>query len=192
MNFEESRVLFFVKRNLLIVILVLAGLICFGYGLISLSSHEDTNNEITIGEVESDVVKIKADIEGAVIRPGVYELSGDSRIEDLIVAAGGLSSDANREYITKNINLAQKITDASKVYIPREGEKAVLSSSSTESGLININTGSKAELDKLPGIGEVTAEKIINNRPYQSLEELVSKKIITSKVFEDIKDKVSL
>jgi competence protein ComEA len=57
---------------------------------------------------------------------------------------------------------------------------------------ININTATSAQLDSLPGIGPVRAGKIISNRPYKSLEELVSKKAIGEKEFEKIKDKITL
>ena len=60
------------------------------------------------------------------------------------------------------------------------------------SGLIDINAASESELDTLSGIGPVTAGKIIDNRPYGSLEELVSKKAVSSSVFEKIKDHISV
>ncbi len=57
--------------------------------------------------------------------------------------------------------------------------------------LIDINSASKADLVKnLAGVGDVTAEKIINGRPYKGKDELVSKNIITSKVYDDIKSKI--
>jgi len=55
---------------------------------------------------------------------------------------------------------------------------------------VNINSASVHELDGLPGIGEVTADKIINNRPYERIEALVEKKIVGQKVFEQIKEKI--
>jgi DNA uptake protein ComE-like DNA-binding protein len=56
--------------------------------------------------------------------------------------------------------------------------------------LVNINSASVGELDMLPGIGKATADKIIGNRPYGSIDELVGKKIVGEKVFEEIKEKI--
>ena len=60
------------------------------------------------------------------------------------------------------------------------------------SGLININTASQSELEKLTGIGPVYAQKMIEHRPYSTKEELVSKGVISQKVLEKIKESISL
>ena len=59
-------------------------------------------------------------------------------------------------------------------------------------GAVNLNTASASELDSLPGIGSARADAIIKNRPYKSPDELVSKHIIPSKVYDGLKDKVSV
>jgi competence protein ComEA len=115
----------------------------------------------------------------------------------LLVVSGGLSAKADRDYVAKNINLAQKITDGGKIYIPFAGETIPPVNNATgntqaSGALININTASEQELDSLPGIGPVTAAKIINSRPYGSVNELLDKKIVGSKVFTDIKNKISV
>lgn len=65
-------------------------------------------------------------------------------------------------------------------------------SPSSISGLIGINSATEKELDTLSGIGPVTAQKIVGNRPYASINELLDKKIVGSKVFSQIKDKISI
>lgn len=135
--------------------------------------------------------KVQIEASGAVVEPGVYEIPYDSRVKDVLIAAGGLTAKADRTYISKNINLAQRVVDGMKVYFPAMGESATTQINAVNR-LININTASSSELDTLPGIGPVTAEKIINGRPYQTLSELVSKKIISRSVFDKIKDKISL
>ncbi len=135
--------------------------------------------------------KVKVDVSGAVKSPGVYELSADSRVEQAIAAAGGVSDQVNREYISKSLNLAQKISDGLKVYIPFQGEQFSGSVAGVNAQLnkqVNINTASNSELDSLSGIGPVTSSKIISNRPYQSIDELLSKKIVSKSVFDKIKD----
>lgn len=139
---------------------------------------------------------LSVDISGAVKKPGVYQLKDGSRVEEAIKAAGGFSNTANTEYISKYLNLAQKLSDGSKIYVPIEGEQVsgvqtgVAGGSTSQQTKININTASQAEIETLPGIGSVTAAKIISGRPYQQIEELLSKKSVSKAVFEKIKDLV--
>ena len=138
---------------------------------------------------------ISVDVSGAVKAAGVYQLTDGSRIEEAINAAGGLSEDADKEYISKYINLAQKLIDGTKVYIPALGESISAVqvgqvAGTNTSAKININTALQSELESLAGVGPVTASKIISGRPYQRIEELIDKKIIGKAVFEKIKDQI--
>ena len=137
---------------------------------------------------------IKVDVSGSVMKPGVVEIPYDSRIQDVLITAEGLSPKADRTYVSRNINLAQRVNDGAKIYIPAVGEtsKEVPGISTPETGLININSATGAQLDSLPGVGQVTAAKIIAGRPYQDLSELTVKKIVGASVFEKIKDKISV
>lgn len=146
--------------------------------------------------VDSNTSQITVDISGAVKTPGVYKLPSDSRIADAVSAAGGFTEDANNEFVSKYLNLAQKVADGSKLYIPHIGEKDTdLAVSKDVAGVashgqVNINSASQASLEALPGIGPVTAKKIIDNRPYQSIEVLLSKKVLGKSVYEKIKESV--
>lgn len=137
---------------------------------------------------------ISVDVSGAVNKPGVYQLKDGSRIEEAIQQAGGFADNANSEYISKYLNLAQKLVDGSKVYIPLSGEQTVQANTQAVAGVnnnpakVNINTASQAELEALPGIGPVSATKIIEGRPYQQTEELLGKKVIGKSVYDKIKD----
>ncbi len=199
----------FVKRNWHSLVLGLIGLMLFVYGVIYLlgsSSQKDITFEKGSGgslESSTDSARIGSseivvDVEGAVVSPGVYHLSSNSRIKDLLIAASGLSSSADRNWVAKNLNLAAKLNDSSKVYIPFLGEKnqpqAAYSGSNVaqESSFININTANDKDLDSLPGVGPVTAQKIINGRPYGAVDELLSKRIITNKIFEEIKYRIAV
>ena len=151
--------------------------------------------KITFTQEATESGRIKVDIEGAIVNPGVYQLLSGSRIQDLLIAAGGLAAEADRDLISKNLNLAAKLTDGGKVYIPAVGEQraeeGVLGYQDIASK-VNINNASASELDGLPGIGPVTAQKIIDNRPYQETEELLTRKIVGKATFEKIKDKISI
>lgn len=205
MELSENRILTILKENKLILLLSSIGLICLSIGLIQFVLPKNSDVVFEKGAESKGVVEaastnsvIMVDIEGSVIKPGVYKLAPDSRIQDALVAAGGLSIDANREYVSKKLNQAQKLTDGMKLYIPSQTDhnasQDIISSGSeaNASGQININSASASELDSLPGIGAVTAGKIIAGRSYTSIEELTSKKIVSPSVFEKIKDKISV
>lgn len=186
------------------LIVGIIGLMFFGYGLISLLSHEEKSEDITfVAGAESDAsvkntitvkTEVFIDVAGGVLSPGVYTLPEDARVQDALVAAGGMSEDADRELVAKQLNLAAKVKDGTKIYVPKIGEstKNIVESVEGESGssLVNINTASQSELESLPGIGPVTAVKIMDNRPYGSIEELTEKKVVNSSVFEKIKDTI--
>jgi competence protein ComEA len=194
----------FVKKNWLPLSLGILGMIFFAYGLIGLFSANNLGSDIvfeanSVKENQAEVKTILVDIEGAVVKPGVYKLPQESRIQDAFVAAGGLSAVADRDYIAKNFNLATRLTDGAKIYVPSIGEavngSAVLNASSegvVAGSLLNVNSVSQASLEELPGIGPVTAQKIIAGRPYSSVDELLNKKIVGAKVFEQIKEKISV
>lgn len=185
------------------IIVALCGVILVGGGILAVlvSGREEAKIEIISSEDTQETQKtIFVDIEGAVETPGVYELEKDSRLENLLVAAGGLSAEADREWMAKFLNRAQKLTDGAKIYIPKTGGTTISKDISGEqtvagekaSALVNVNTASSAELDKLWGIGLVTAAKIIDNRPYQTVEELLTRKILKSNVYERIKDQLTV
>lgn len=213
---HQEVILEFIKKNLLYVGLISLGLMLMMLGVFQyFSSKSDTSDiEFTSSSSagvqgadikgESTVSKISVDVEGKVQKPGVYTLPEGSRIQDALIAAGGLSSTADRVYVSKHLNQAQKVIDGGKIYIPAIGETQAAnipaeahdtmsnsSASTTDtSGMININSALEAQLDTLPKIGPVTAKKIIGGRPYQDINELVSKKVLGQKTFEGIKEKI--
>lgn len=138
--------------------------------------------------------QISVDVSGAVVDPGVYQLDENSRVEDAILIAGGLSENANGEYVSKYLNMAQKLTDGMKIYIPKAGEQysGGVSSVAGVKTQVNINTSTQAELEALSGIGPVTAAKVISGRPYSKIEDLLTLKIVSKSVFEKIKDSISV
>ncbi|MBI4089257.1 MAG: ComEA family DNA-binding protein [Candidatus Levybacteria bacterium] len=192
--FEQCKPL--LKKYWLPLSLGFLGMIFFVYGLIGIFLETRTSSDNIVFEANSQkespqLEAVFVDVEGAVAKPGLYKLPGGSRIQDGLVAAGGLIASADREFITKNLNLAVKLTDGAKVYLPFIGE-ASKQNSESNSSLVNVNSGSQTQLEALPGIGPATAQKIISGRPYQSVDELFNKKIVGSKVFEQIKDKITV
>lgn len=201
------------KQHWLTIALGFLGLIFFGYGMISLffasrstsqdilfeAKDSDSGNISTSPKEENLAVNLTVDIEGSVVKPGVYRLPLDSRIQDALVAAGGLSASADRDFIAKTINLATKLSDGAKIYIPKTGESSNSTAIMGTTGIvgsavnqININSASEQELDSLPGIGPATSQKIISGRPYSSINDLLDRRIVGSKVFDQIKEKISV
>ena len=185
------------------LILITGEIFFFKSGL----SSPSTKVEVLNAETQNDNLKnVTIEISGEVLKPGVYKLPDGSRIDDLLIAAGGFSNKADRVWTDKYLNRAAKLTDGQKVYIPKIGEQSGgLSAknsggdqsvsplnSSDSSGLININSASLQELDSLPGIGQVYGQSIIEHRPYSTTEELVSKGAIKQSLFNKIKDKISV
>lgn len=170
--------------------LAIGGLILVAVGLLSflLTSQKEPEIEIISSEENEEIIFVY--LEGAVEKPGVYELPAETRLNDLLIRAGGLAAEADREWVSENLNLAQKLTDGIKIYLPFEGEET--KETEEKNKKINLNKASLSQLDSLWGIGQKRAEDIIKNRPYQSIEELLTKKIIPQNVYEEIKDEISV
>lgn len=156
-----------------------------------------------LGESATDDSLIKkeivVEISGEVVNPGVYKLEEGSRVNDLLVASGGLSGDADRTWVDKNINKASKLIDGQKLYIPTEKETNSVQSGGQDnssglvlSGSINVNTADQKTLESLNGIGPEYAKKIIAHRYYSIVEEIVSKAGVPQKTFEKIKSQISV
>jgi len=131
-------------------------------------------------------------VSGAVTHPDVYELPTESIVKDAIEAAGGATSEADLD----RINLALYVADGQHIYVPRRGEESPPISpptqpSGTASGKagskININTASQSEIETLPGIGPSRAQGVIENRPYDSIEEIQKVPGIGEGTFQKLK-----
>lgn len=185
------------------------GLFLLGYGIVGSLPANKQNENLQITDfpqnstfaASSSALQNHVDVEGAVVKPGVVAVAQNARVQDVLNAAGGLASHADRDWVEKHLNLAAKIQDGVKLYIPPIGEVAAAKNgpvggiSSTqvlgsETSQIDINSASSDSLDGLPGIGPVTAEKIIAGRPYASAEDLLTKKVVSQSIFSKIKDLV--
>jgi competence protein ComEA len=149
---------------------------------------------------------IVVQVAGAVVRPGVYSLPAGSRVADAIQAAGGYSTEVDPRAAETRLNLAAKLQDAQLIAVPRRGETSSGSSGagggtgsaagvSAAPGLINLNTATAAQLDTLPGVGPVTAQKIIASREEKSfatVDDLVTRKVVTASVLAKLRSLVTV
>lgn len=157
--------------------------------------------EITAQGTPSAAGPIEVYITGAVMQPGVYEMTDGDRVVDLLYKAGGQAADANLE----SINLAVRLHDEDQVLVPRtgqaiaggvtNGQTSQVAGVSNAGGLVNINTASASELDALPGIGEVYSQRIVENRAanglFASADDLVNRQIIPRGTYDKIHDMIT-
>ncbi len=180
------------------------------------NNQENTSQKIVINDQseQTSTEKIFIDVSGAVKNPNLYQMSFGARLKDVVDKAGGLSDEVDSLFFSRNFNLAKILTDQEKIYIPSIAEindgvfiqnqrtldytiptnMGVESNAATDDSgeIININYATVEELDQLPGVGQITANKIITNRPYANIEELSTKKVVNKNVFEKIKTLISI
>lgn len=185
-----------------------------GYMLLTFE-HYASDSRLTVKEnmlgVEHNLQDeyITVDVSGSIRQPGALRLKSGSRLSEALRLSGGVTTDASHEYLQHVINQAQILTDEQKIYIPSvdEYEAEVSKDNATQSidgsllqqgsntdvpQLINLNAASNTQLEELPGIGEITAAKIIASRPYSTLDDLISKKVLTQSVLDKIRAYVKL
>jgi competence protein ComEA len=130
---------------------------------------------------------------GAVRKPGVYALPLGSRVSDLLAAAGGATPDADLD----QVNLAARVGDGERIYLPRKGESAPgISGAGPPSTPLDLNTATAEQLDALPGVGPSTAAAIVEHRTehgrFRSVEELLEVRGIGPAKLASIRSKVKV
>jgi len=186
-----------------IILMIISGIFVIVSLFVFQQSKQQTNEKI-ITEVPQNIVenfeKIFVDVSGSVNSPGLYEASNSSRLKNLIDLAGGLSEGADKEFFARNFNLAQVVSDQEKIHIPSMWEVSMgyfvesrsLREDTNEFNKISINDATLEELDTLPGVGKVTGQKIIDNRPYGALQELIDRKVISENLLEKVEDLIEI
>ncbi|AST56359.1 competence protein helix-hairpin-helix repeat protein [Thermoanaerobacterium thermosaccharolyticum] len=193
-----------------IIILLAVVLFTTGYFIFEKYKNNDNNIDISLKSTDSVLnagntneivsnekpIEIKVYVTGLVKSPGVYTMKDGDRVDDAIKLAGGALEGAD----LSNINLAEKVKDEQMIKIPKIGENnnstGGIGDVEKADGKININKATKEELDTLPGIGEVTAQRIIDFREqhgnFQKIEDIMNVSRIGPKLFEQIKDKITV
>lgn len=155
---------------------------------------------IIIGDPIADGV-IVVEITGAVGTPGVYNVAADARLADVIVAAGGTRPDAD----LGAINLARRVQDEDELVIPSHRSTPVASVATStaapakpisQPGQVNVNTASATELEILPGIGPVLAQRIVDDRtergPFRSVDDLARVRGISPTMVDELRPRITV
>ena len=204
---EYKKVLSIIGGVLAVIVIILVG-----RGMMASSTKEKVmvTNAVNTTRVEETTTMMPqncyVDIKGEVLRPGVYEFSCESRIQEVIKKAGGFTEEADE---TK-INLAQKISDKMQIIVPNlhskqeegvtegnseKGNSSNTTPSNSKQGTVNINTATLEELQTIKGIGKKKAEAILQYRKehgaFRSKEDLLQVKGIGKKALEAIESQVT-
>ncbi len=202
------------KKNKLIgsIIIAIVFLVFTAAGFIKANKQENyddifaeakTSETISKNTATSEVTGssnkyVKVEIKGEILKPGVYSMNSGSRLEDLIEKAGGLTEKADKNKLP---SLAKKLKDEECIIIPDKTNPtaavpALNANSGSEGDLININTAEKEDLEKIPGVGPVTAQKIIDYREghgtFNKIDDMKNISGIGEKTFEKMKDKITV
>ena len=167
---------------------------------------EASPGEPTDGAQDAGVVVVE--VAGAVSHPGVFRLPTGSRVADVIDAAGGYGPRVDTTRVGRELNLAARVEDGDRVLVASRDDEVTATdaagvsggsdgsaSAGTDGGLVDLNLATAEALDELPGIGPVTAAKILAAReeaPFVSVDDLRSRGILGEKTFERLRDLVAV
>lgn len=194
----------YIKRNKVIVIVIsvlILGLGGFWWVNRVPVVKNDIKTEIKapkkVSEKKTSAPKNKlvaVDIQGAVKKPGVYQLKENSLVQAAIQLAGGLADNAD----TKQINQAKRVTDQMQIYVPVIGNNNSVSANAVpaKGEKLNINNAKVEDFKNVTGIGPKKAEKIIafreKNGNFKNLHDLTKVSGIGEKSLDSLKDQLTV
>ncbi|HLS07268.1 MAG TPA: ComEA family DNA-binding protein [Bacillota bacterium] len=158
--------------------------------LINVQENEPSATSIVDATEENETVIV--DVKGAVKDPGVYEMSSQSRVNDVILKAGGLLEDADEH----QVNFAEIVYDEMVIFVPTTDESEYEDVSFQQSSKVRVNQATTEELETLTGIGAAKAAAIINYRdehgPFQSVDDLLNVPGIGQKTLDQFIDDIQI
>lgn len=202
------------RKDKIIMGLIIVVVALFANNYVKNNEDDLLGSEISLLDTSSDALspadedenveinEMKVYISGEISKEGVYEFEAGDRLDDLIKKAGGLTENAN----AKDLNLAMKLEDEMKIYIPSIYEISsddtadtipIITSDSKDSSKdkININKASKEELMSLPNIGDKRADSILEYREsnkFETIEDIKNVNGIGEKFYQSLKDLITV
>lgn len=208
MNFKKGNPKMVIGALILGVIVLLLG----GYFIFNRQEEEELLWETATETFEESTTETQAsenaaqteimvDVKGAIKKPGVYTLSTEARLNELILIAGGFTDEAE----IRQLNLAEKLSDQQMIYVPNKEElefkvettqEVGVADSQTDSSLVNLNTADSMELQQLPGVGPAKAQAILSyreeNGAFNSVDDLLQISGFGEKTVDKLREMVSL
>ena len=202
------------RKDKIIMGLIIVIVALFANNYVKNNEDDLLKSEISLLDTSSDAIsptdedenveinEMKVYISGEISKEGVYEFEDGDRLDDLIKKAGGLTENAN----AKDLNLAMRLEDEMKIYIPSIYEVSsddtadtipIITSDSKDSSKdkININKASKEELMSLPNIGDKRADSILEYREsntFETIEDIKNVNGIGEKFYQSLKDLITV
>lgn len=202
------------RKDKIIMGLIIVVVALFANNYVKNNEDDLLGSEISLLDTSSDALspadedenveinEMKVYISGEISKEGVYEFEDGDRLDDLIKKAGGLTENANQ----KDLNLAMRLEDEMKIYIPSIYEVSsddtadtipIITSDSKDSSKdkININKASKEELMSLPNIGDKRADSILEYREsntFETIEDIKNVNGIGEKFYQSLKDLITV
>jgi len=156
----------------------------------------------------SDGSVVVVEVGGAVARPGLYRLPTGSRVADAIEAAGGFGARVDAALADRQLNLASPLHDGDEIHVPLRGEAGPAAGGGGATGgsgnaggtaaagaPIDLNAATAEQLDTLPGIGPVTAAKIVaarEERRFTAIDDLGTRKVLGPATLDKIRALVTV
>lgn len=153
-----------------------------GLAALAVRDSPSPGAEVELADPPAGIDRLAVHIAGAVASPGLVTLTRGSRVTDALTSAGGALPDADLDAV----NLARRVEDEERILVPRKGDRVAR--------LLDINQATRTQLIALAGIGEKTADRIIESRtgaPFASSDELVTRRLLSAKEYEAIRDLVT-
>ncbi|MBI2763338.1 MAG: ComEA family DNA-binding protein [Chloroflexi bacterium] len=191
------------------VLAIVAATVLIVVGATWLAAGDPSLSEVTVaaadptpsGSPEADQLLV-IDVAGAVADPGVYRVPAGSRVGDAISMAGGYGPRVDARRVAQELNLAALLTDGQHLVVPSRDDGSGNGAAADQPqggqaapGLIDLNTASSGDLDALPGIGPVTAAKIIASREssrFSAVQDLRDRKLVGQKTFDGLRELVTV
>jgi competence protein ComEA len=180
------------RRALVLAAAALALLVLLGRTLAGAGAAAEQPPAALVAEQAAAAPKLVVHVAGAVRRPGLYRLPEGNRVADAVARAGGAAASAD----TSSINLAAPLADGMQVVVPAASPAAGADEAGAPPpGRVSLSSATVADLDALPGVGPVTAQKIVDYRSanggFRSVDDLDAIPGIGPARVEQLRDLVS-